>query len=264
MSGETANDWNPGTYLRFRGLRLRPAVDLLAAVPDLPSGDIVDLGCGTGTVGPLLRRRFPKRGLTGLDSSPAMLARAVDEDCYTELVEGDIASWQPVEPQAMIFSNAALHWLPRHDRILPRLAGALAPGGTLAVQMPRQYDAPAFRIMRKLSAALFPDRFEWSDWQPPVATPDRYHALLAGLGDLSLWETVYYQTLAAQEDGAHPVRAFSQATAARPILEKLSEAEAGMFLAAYDESLAAAYAPAADGSVLYPFRRLFMVLTVPA
>ena len=37
-------DWNPEAYARFRGLRLRPALDLLAQVGDLPLGDVVDLG----------------------------------------------------------------------------------------------------------------------------------------------------------------------------------------------------------------------------
>jgi len=29
------NDWNPETCARFRGLRLRPAIDLLAQVRDM-------------------------------------------------------------------------------------------------------------------------------------------------------------------------------------------------------------------------------------
>ena len=47
-------DWNPGTYHRFRGLRLRPALDLLRSLPPLPEGGVVDLGCGAGDAGPAI------------------------------------------------------------------------------------------------------------------------------------------------------------------------------------------------------------------
>lgn len=72
MNGPS-KDWNPGAYARFRGLRLRPALDLLAQVPELPPGDVVDLGCGDGAVAEALRARFPDRRLVGVDASPAML-----------------------------------------------------------------------------------------------------------------------------------------------------------------------------------------------
>jgi trans-aconitate 2-methyltransferase len=65
-------DWNPETYAKFRGFRLRPAMDLLAQVPDLPAGEVVDLGCGNGPVGPALAQRFQGRRLIGVDHSPAM------------------------------------------------------------------------------------------------------------------------------------------------------------------------------------------------
>ena len=67
-----------------------------------------------------LRARFPKRRLVGVDASPAMLAQARG---YDATAEADIAQWQPDTPPALIFSNAALHWLPDHATLLPRLAG---------------------------------------------------------------------------------------------------------------------------------------------
>ena len=52
------------------------------------------------------------------------------------------------------------------------------------------------------------------------------------------------------------------ATAMRPFADKLNPAEFAGFCAAYDGSLAAAYPPRPDGSVLFPFRRLFLVVKV--
>jgi trans-aconitate 2-methyltransferase len=242
---------------------LRPALDLLAQVPDLPPGDVVDLGCGTGAVAGPLATRFPGRRLVGVDASPAMLTEAEATGLYARLDRADVAMWSPATPPALIFSNAALHWLDDHAALLPRLADVLAPGGVLAVQMPRQYDSPSHRLLREVAAELFPDRFDWRGWVPPVAAPEVYDRLLRPLGVLDIWETEYLQRLAPEEAG-HPVRHFTASTAMRPILERLDAPEADRFVTAYDAALDESYPAAADGSVLMPFRRLFMILGRPA
>lgn len=252
-------DWNPGAYSRFRGLRLRPALDLLAQVGDLPSGDVVDLGCGDGAAAPALAARFPGRRLVGVDASPAMLERAAG---YGARMQADIAAWQPETPPALIFSNAVLHWLPDHAALMPRLARLLAPGGVLAVQMPRQFLAPSHRFLRDIAAAQFPDRFDGGGYTPPVSPAAWYHDLLGPMGAINAWETDYVQRLDPCE-GAHPVRAFTSSTAMRPFLEKLTEEEAARFTLAYDTALGSAYPLLADGSVLFPFRRTFFVLEMP-
>ena len=76
MSHGTTKDWDPGTYARFRDLRLRPALDLMAQIGAVPEGPVVDLGCGDGAVAAALAARFPGHPLIGVDSSRAMLADA--------------------------------------------------------------------------------------------------------------------------------------------------------------------------------------------
>lgn len=251
-------DWNPGAYARFRGLRLRPALDLLAQVGDQPAGDVVDLGCGDGAVAAALRTAWPERSLIGVDSSPAMLEKAQG---YDEKVLADIALWQPARPPALIFSNAALHWLPDHATLLPRLAGLLALGGTLAVQMPRQFNAPSHRFLRDIAASMFPDRFDFCHYTPPVHPAQVYWQMLAPLGAVEAWETEYVQRL-EPATGAHPVRRFTESTAMRPFLDKLTPEECADFAAAYDASLAAAYPLMPDGAALMPFHRVFLTLRI--
>ena len=250
-------DWNPEAYARFRGLRLRPALDLLAQVAALPKGDVVDLGCGDGAAGAALKARF-QVPLVGVDASPAMLAKAKG---YDRLTEADIWGWRPTTPPALIFANAALHWLGDHATLLPRLAGFLAPGGTLAVQMPRQFMAPSHRFLRDIAASLFPDRFDYLHYTPPVATAAEYHAMLSLLGQVEAWETDYIQRLDASPD-MHPVQAFTGSTAMRPIVEKLNAVEEAAFRSAYDQALGSAYPLQPDGGVLFPFRRIFFTLKV--
>lgn len=260
MAGATGKDWDPGAYARFRGLRLRPALDLLAQVGDLPRGAVVDLGCGDGAVGPMLATRFPERERLGVDLSPAMLEGAQATGCYDRLELADIAAWQPAEPPALIFSNAALQWLGGHDHLLPHLAGLLPPGGVLAVQMPRQQDGPSHRLMREVAADLFPGRIA-PEAGPRALPPVDYARILAPLGEASIWETEYIQRLSPVEEG-HPVRHFTRSTGMRPILAELAEDEVVQYLAAYDAALAEPYPVEADGTVLFPFRRLFFTLTV--
>jgi len=256
------NDWNPETYSRFRDLRLRPALDLLNRVGEPPRGPVMDLGCGNGAAGPALSDRFrPGRRIEGLDASPAMIEAARATGCYDDLAEHDAAEWQPAVPPALIFSNAALHWLPDHAALMPRLAGFLAPGGVLAVQMPRQYGAPSHRFLRDFASDMFPDRFTPGEWVAPVSPPVDYHRMLSPFGNVDVWETDYVQRLAPTETG-HPVRRFTESTAMRPYLDKLSAGEAEGFISRYDHALASAYPTEDDGSVLFPFRRIFFTLTV--
>lgn len=258
-------DWSPQAYGRFRALRLRPALDLLAQVPaDLPQGALVDLGCGSGAVGGALLARYPGRVLAGVDTSPAMLAEAEAAGHYRVLSATDAGDWRPeppVLPVALIYSNAALHWLSGHEALFARLAGFLAPGGVLAVQMPRQIFAPSHRFLRDFAAEMFPDRFDFAAWRPPVAAPADLHRMLAPLGQVSVWETEYVQVLEPADEG-HPVRRFTEATAMRPFLSRLSAEEAQAFTRRYDSALAAAYPPEADESALFPFRRVFLTLQV--
>ncbi|WP_328799252.1 methyltransferase domain-containing protein [Paragemmobacter ruber] len=245
-------------------MRLRPALDLLAQLDGLPEGDVVDLGCGNGAVAADLRARFcvgGARRLIGVDSSPAMVAEAEATGLYDLLEAADAADWAPRAAPALIFSNAALHWLPDHARLMPRLARLVAPGGLLAVQMPRQYGAPSHRFLRDIAGAMFPDRFTTADWRSPVMAAGEYWRLLSPLGQVEAWETEYVQRLDPSPDG-HPVRRFTESTAMRPFLARLDGDEAKRFVAAYEEALASAYPALEDGAVLFPFKRVFFTLRV--
>ncbi|MFV0474677.1 MAG: methyltransferase domain-containing protein [Pikeienuella sp.] len=252
MSGLGA--WSASAYEAFHDLRLRPALDLLARVPDPPEGDIVDLGCGAGAAAPALRARFPGRLLIGVDGSADMLARA--DGLFDGTREADIAAWAPTRPPALIFSNAALHWLDDHERLFPRLFAALAPGGVLAVQMPDQLCRPSHTSMIAAAAGVRPDLFTgWTPFPGPRPLPD-YAALLPG-AEIDLWASEYMQRLDARE--GHPVRAFTSSTGGRPVLARLDEAEAARFNALWDAALERAYPRLADGSCWFPFRRVFLV-----
>ncbi|MFD1344412.1 methyltransferase domain-containing protein [Litorisediminicola beolgyonensis] len=256
MSLDEETDWNPGLYHRFRGFRLRPALDLLRSVGPLPEGDIVDLGCGSGAVGPALGQL--RRRLVGVDQSKTMLEHARRTGVYKDIIEADLATWESDAPCAMIFSNAALHWVGDHPALLTRLAGMLAPGGVLAVQLPHQNRAPSHRLWVQIAEEMYPRRFAQAK-PPEILLPAEYHRLLSDLGRVTLWETEYYQELAPDGEG-HPVRRFTESTYARPLLQMLEEDEKTKLIKAYEAVIGKAYPMGPRGNVLFPFRRLFFTL----
>jgi len=253
-------DWNPGAYARFRDLRLRPGLDLLNAVDEMGAGDICDLGCGNGAIGEALKARAGGRRVIGVDASPAMLEKARAAAVYNNLQQADITEWHPLRAPGLIYSNAALHWVGNHETLMPRLAGTLAKGGTLAVQMPHQNKAPSHRVWLSLIEEVFPGRVEKMG-TPGVMAPVKYEELLSPLGRFRMWETEYYQRLVA-EVGSHPVRRFTESTYARPILQALDPEEKSELIRRYEEVMHAAYPVRSDGSVLFPFRRMFFTLKV--
>lgn len=253
-------DWNPRAYARFHDLRLRPAMDLLNAVDQIGPGDVIDLGCGTGQMGAALARLAMGRDVIGVDESPAMLEKAHAAKGYTSLQQADIRDWLPRRAPGLIYSNAALHWLGDHRRLMPGLAAMLRKGGTLAVQMPHQNNAPSHRVWQTLADDMFPGHADASG-APGIMAPQEYDAILAPRGRFRMWDTMYYQRLSAEAD-SHPVRRYTESTYARPILDGLDPGERAAIIARYEEVMASAYPVRADGSVLFPFRRLFFTLTV--
>ena len=124
--------------------------------------------------------------------------------------------------------------------------------------MPHQNRAPSHRIWLDLAAAHWQGKFDATD-VPECLEPADYYRLLSPLGEVAVWETEYFQVLPASK-GAHPVRVFTSATFARPLLASLDEIDVRTLCAMYDEAMEAAYPPGDDGNVLFPFRRLFFTL----
>jgi trans-aconitate 2-methyltransferase len=249
--------WDPQQYLKFSGHRLRPAVDLLMRIPDFPVRSIADLGAGAGNVTRLIKDRWPQAAVVGVEGSAEMVAAGKKAAPDIEWLQQDLGSWRPTHRFDLIYSNAALHWLPHHDRLFPLLMDKVEPGGILAVQMPRNFTAPSHLLIAETALnGPWRSKVEHLVTPPPVHEPAFYHGLLSPRSEaIDIWETEYLQVL----EGENPVKEWTKGTWLTRYLDGLEGPEKKAFEAAYAERVAKAYPPNSAGQTLFPFRRLFMV-----
>lgn len=137
-------NWDPERYAR----NARFVSDLGTPVVELLSprrGErVLDLGCGDG----VLSERLVEAGciVVGIDASPAQVeaARALGIDASTG--DGEALAFEG-EFDA-VFSNAALHWMKRPERVIAGAWRALRPGGRFVAEM------GGYGCVRKIETAL--------------------------------------------------------------------------------------------------------------
>ncbi|KAF1975698.1 S-adenosyl-L-methionine-dependent methyltransferase [Bimuria novae-zelandiae CBS 107.79] len=276
------SDWSATQYLKFSTERTRAVYDLLSrTAPHIqtPSPRIYDLGCGPGNSTSVLLSAFPSARITGMDSSPDMLAKASSSGLPTpqvDFIQGDLATFKPGEGEEegadMLFSNAVFHWLRGNTRLqtLVRLFKGLRKGGVLAIQVPDNYHAASHALMR--ATACMPD----TPWSPAfahtrigdVSDPSRpdldpieapaafYDALAEHAQSVDVWRTEYFHVLASPR----AIVEWVKGTGLQPYLHAIGDERARKaFLEEYERKLAEAYPGLVDGKVLLGYPRLFVV-----
>ncbi|HXX68905.1 MAG TPA: methyltransferase domain-containing protein [Polyangiaceae bacterium] len=251
---EPSADWNPEQYARFRDERSRPFFELLALVRPRDAMRIVDLGCGSGELTERMHVQLVARETLGIDTSDAMLGMAAARAGGSLRFEKhDIATFTAAEPFELVFSNAAIHWVDDHPRLLARLTSLLAPGGQLAVQIPANDDHPAHTVAREL-AREEPFRGALGGYERvlPNLRLDAYASLLHRLGfrEQVVRMNVYPHLLAAREDVVEWVKG----SLLTDYEKRMSRELWSQFLAGYRERLL----PQLEGTkpYFYPFKRI--------
>jgi trans-aconitate 2-methyltransferase len=251
--------WSPTQYGKFAAERARPFWDLAKLVErDRPIRRAADLGCGAGDLTAALTTELGIEQMVGIDSSPAMLAEAAAHAGPGVRFEaGDIARWTARGDLDLVFSNAALQWVPDHVAIVTRWWAALRPGGQLAVQIPANAGHPSHRVAGEV-AATEPFRSAMGGTPPedPVAVnvldPVQYAILLDHLGASRqhVRLQVYGHTLARAADVVEWVRGTTLTRFQRVLPADLFE----RFVDEYRRRLLVAIGETAP--YFYPFRRI--------
>lgn len=180
-----SQQWSAGSYdthARFVSDLATGVVDWLAP----RRGErILDVGCGDGVLTAELRDRGAQ--VVGVDSSADFIAAASARGLDARLMDGEALDFGP-EFDA-VFSNAALHWMPKADAVVAGIARALKPGGRFVAEFGGHGNVAAIvTAMRAVGMRRGGDPGLANPWYFPA--PQIYQALLErhgfGVGRIAL------------------------------------------------------------------------------
>ena len=125
--------WDADRYQRQFGFVSAMAGGVLELLDASPGEVVLDLGCGTGE----LAARIAATGarVIGLDSDPAMVDAAARRLGAENTMLADGHDFRLPAPVDAVFSNAALHWMPRPGEVVGRVRAAVRPGGRFVAEM---------------------------------------------------------------------------------------------------------------------------------
>jgi trans-aconitate 2-methyltransferase len=183
-----------------------------------------------------------------------MVAAARERGIDAQLA--DVVDWMPDPGTDVVITNAVLHWVPEHPRLLSRWLGALPAGAWFTMQVPGNLGAPSHALVRELlTEPRWLGRVELRG-EETVPEPAEYAELLSGSGaDVDVWETTYLHRLTGED----PVLTWISATALRPVRDALPADDYAAFRTELAPRLRAAYPRRPDGTTWFPFRRIFAV-----
>ena len=153
---------------------------------------ILDLGCGEGTLTARLATLVPDGGVVGMDSSIQMIQVGKGlETSNLKFICRDIDDLDFIEGFDVIFSNAALHWVTDHDRLLINVHRALRPGGVARFNFAGDGNCSNFfATVRKLMVgprySRYFKEFLWP-WYMPTVEAYEEKVNSTGLFDSRVW-----------------------------------------------------------------------------
>jgi len=174
-----------------------------------------------------------------------------------EWLKEDILQWNPADPFDLICSNAALQWIPNHEKEILRLFHLVAKGGALAFQIPTHTDLWFEVLESVVKSAQWEDKFHQKSSDFFSHELGFYYDLLyTAAKKVDLWETKYIHVLPSRE----AVVDWTRGTTLRPLLNLLPDDRAKeAFLKEYTRKITLTYRREPDGKVLFPFLRRFVI-----
>jgi len=167
------HSWDAAAYDKHARFVSDLGAEILSWLDPKPGERILDVGCGDGA----LTQRLVDAGaeVVGVDTSDSLLAAAVARGLDARRMDGQDLQFD-AEFDA-VFSNAALHWMPRAEDAVKGIAKALKRGGRFVAEFGGHGNIAAFvTALRAVAKRRGLDPALAAGWFYP--TPDEYRALL--------------------------------------------------------------------------------------
>ena len=153
---------------------------------------VLDLGCGDGTLSAQIAGLVPNGEVVGIDASRGMIAAAQSKGRKNlRFLQADINALNYVEQFDVVFSNATLHWIKDHQRLLRNVGRALSAEGRLRFNFAGEGNCSHFfSVVREAMAreefAVYFAKFDWPWYMPSV---EGYSALMnaSGMANARVW-----------------------------------------------------------------------------
>jgi trans-aconitate 2-methyltransferase len=153
---------------------------------------VLDLGCGDGVLTAQIADLVPNGEVVGIDASQGMIEAArTKERTNLRFVLMDIDHLDFVEEFDAVFSNATLHWVKDHERLLDNVRIALRTDGKLRFNFAGEGNCSHFfKVIREaMSYDDFSAGFAGFQWPWYMPTVEQYESLVhcSGLRDARVW-----------------------------------------------------------------------------
>ncbi len=247
--------WNPAQYLKFSTERTRPSYDLVARIFNTSPANILDVGCGPGNSTSVLTERYPKAKVTGIDSSKEMIEQAKKNYPGGNWICADAQTYDYKSKYDIIYSNAALQWIPDQKSLIHNLISLLTSRGVLAAQVPGNRLSPLHQATITTAEQIWPEETCGCAELIHYHEPDFFYDIFCQYDfKIDIWTTTYQHVFSSCND----IIEWYKSTGMKPFLHALpNDQTRQQFMEAVYSKIVDHYPQRKDGKVIFPFRRIF-------
>lgn len=256
----TEYSWNSDDYAVHSGAQYQWAQEIVEKIGLAGSESVLDIGCGDGKVTALIGSFLPDGHVTGIDSSAGMIAKSREtypQSRYPQLsfIHMDAMDLHFSEQFDLAFSNAALHWVSDHSRVLSGVFQSLKGGGRLFFQMGGMGNARDIMDIADAMIHSHPWKQYFKGFVPPYTflSAEEYRLLLERAGFTRIRAELIPKDMA--QDGKEGLSGWIRTTWL-PYTERITEDMRGRFISDLADAYMNDYPPDSAGSVHVKMVRL--------
>ncbi len=253
-------EWNPADYTAHSHAQYQWASEVIGKLNLKGTESVLDIGCGDGKVTALIGSLLPNGHVTGIDSSEEMISQARKsfpashhtQILFTLMNAMDI---QYEEQFDLVFSNAALHWVGDHSRVLYGVAQSLKGGGRLFFQMGGMGNAREIMDIAERMIHVNPWKDFFLGFIPPYTflSSEEYGVLLEDAGFTKIRAELIPKDMA--QEGKEGLSGWIRTTWL-PYMERIPEEMRERFISDLADAYMKEYPPDSAGQVHVKMVRL--------